>query len=638
MDMNKLRRELDSIKGGMEDINRLLLDTETASEDLVSRLAALGTIGNKKGIIRSIVTRATAGIPSVYQLMQQLSSMLLVFKYISVARNEDLKEEQKMIDTLENRSKVQKRIYKLNQALAGGHLSALEKEKFYNDASIKHMMRTMSFQEALTATSKKFLGVKQKVEKIDDKVFKRARKQFVRDNYGTKGLTGGSLTGKAAILMADDQTEKLKLRKKGLKEELTAEERRRGAGIYQLNNAETESEKREAKANLSIIEARMEAFSDAIENVTEEIQVSAGNAEGLIRGSKRKGFRVSGKRGNRTFTDLTPHEKFMQKVEKIKLVLMTKLRGIQAGLKMFFNKGNMKMLGNAIKLGASFLGKALFIIMALGLLVFALHKMNFFATVKDIFDKIGEFYKPFREIFTGALGWLMEGVPLLITGVLGLISGLFGGDGEKVWVSLKKIGEGLLKTVVGLLGVVILGAINIGMTLLTGLVSLVAGYMVSSVMTGIEALKNILTGVKGTGTGMLSGAVIGGIGGAIVGGAVGAMTLTPFGIIAGAKVGGTLGATAGASIGAANPMASGGTNLLGGNYLVGDNGPEIISLPGGSSITNNTNTRSAMGNTINVHVNGRVGASDQELNEIARKIGSKINIEMNRFNSRGFRA
>jgi hypothetical protein len=116
------------------------------------------------------------------------------------------------------------------------------------------------------------------------------------------------------------------------------------------------------------------------------------------------------------------------------------------------------------------------------------------------------------------------------------------------------------------------------------------------------------------------------------------MTLTPFGIIAGAKVGGTLGATAGASIGAANPMASGGTNLLGGNYLVGDNGPEIISLPGGSSITNNTNTRSAMGNTINVHVNGRVGASDQELNEIARKIGSKINIEMNRFNSRGFRA
>jgi hypothetical protein len=217
MDMNKLRRELDSIKGGMEDINRLLLDTEAASDDLVSRLAALGTIGNKKGIVRSIVTRATAGIPSIYQLMQQLSSMLLVFKYISVARNEDLKEEQKMIETLENRSKVQKRIYKLNQALAGGHLSALEKEKFYNDASIKHMMRTMSFQEALTATSKKFLTVKKKVEKIDDKVFKRARKDFVRNNYGTRGLTGGSLTGKAAILMADDEITGMEGRLENLK-------------------------------------------------------------------------------------------------------------------------------------------------------------------------------------------------------------------------------------------------------------------------------------------------------------------------------------------------------------------------------------------------------------------------------------
>jgi hypothetical protein len=97
------------------------------------------------------------------------------------------------------------------------------------------------------------------------------------------------------------------------------------------------------------------------------------------------------------------------------------------------------------------------------------------------------------------------------------------------------------------------------------------------------------------------------------------------------------GILAGGAIGAANPMASGGTNLLGGNYLVGDNGPEIISLPGGSSITNNTNTRSAMGTTINVHVNGRVGASDQELNQLADKIGQKISMRMNRFSPTGMR-
>ena len=633
MDMNKLRRELDSIKGGMEDINRLLLDTESASEDLVSRLASLGTISNKKGIVRSILTRASAGIPSVYQLMQQLSSMLLVFKYISVARNEDLKEEQKMIDTLENRSRVQKRIYKLNQALAGGHLSALEKEKFYNDASIKHMMRTMSFQEALTATSKKFLGVKQKVEKIDDKVFKRARKQYVRDNYGTKGLTGGSLTNKAAILMADEQTQKLKLRKKGLKEDLTTEKKRRDAGIYQLNIAESESERRDARANLSIIESRLEAFSDAISNVTEEIQISADNAEGLVRGGKSKGFRVSGKRGSRSFEDLTPHEKFIQRVEKIKLIANKRFNRLKGGFDMFFNKGNMKMLWNAVKMGASFLGKALLAITLVGLLVFALHKMNFFKTAKDLFDKYMEFTKPLRDIFTGALGWLMEGVPLLITGVLGLISGLFGGDGEKIWESLGKIWEGTYKTFLGLIGVIVLGVVNTMIAWVSLLAASLWGLILSTGNTIVEAVVNLKNNTKDAIKSSLTGAAIGG---ALVTGGVALSSTgvgTPLGV---ALIGGGL--LAGGTIGAANPMASGGTNLLGGNYLVGDNGPEIISLPGGSSITNNTNTRSAMGNTINVHVNGRVGASDQELNEIARKIGSKINIEMNRFNSRGFRA
>jgi hypothetical protein len=46
----------------------------------------------------------------------------------------------------------------------------------------------------------------------------------------------------------------------------------------------------------------------------------------------------------------------MQKVEKIKLVFISKLRSVQAGIRMFFNKGNMKMLGNAIKMGGFVFG------------------------------------------------------------------------------------------------------------------------------------------------------------------------------------------------------------------------------------------------------------------------------------------
>ena len=44
----------------------------------------------------------------------------------------------------------------------------------------------------------------------------------------------------------------------------------------------------------------------------------------------------------------------------------------------------------------------------------------------------------------------------------------------------------------------------------------------------------------------------------------------------------------------------------------------------------NANSRGMGGNTINVHVNGRVGASDAEIRDIANKVAREINIRMNR--------
>jgi hypothetical protein len=44
-----------------------------------------------------------------------------------------------------------------------------------------------------------------------------------------------------------------------------------------------------------------------------------------------------------------------------------------------------------------------------------------------------------------------------------------------------------------------------------------------------------------------------------------------------------------------------------------------------------------MGNTINVHVNGRLGASDTELRDIAQKVGRMVNMELNRNTSSSLR-
>ena len=133
---------------------------------------------------------------------------------------------------------------------------------------------------------------------------------------------------------------------------------------------------------------------------------------------------------------------------------------------------------------------------------------------------------------------------------------------------------------------------------------------------------------KGTGTlmGAFKGAAIGGVAGG------------PLGLIAGALIGGGLGYIGGAGVSSALGLASGGRVNQGGNILVGEAGPEIVSLPTNSFVTPAVQSRAMMGNNITVQVNGRVGASDSELNEIARKIGQKINREMNKYGSSGYRA
>jgi hypothetical protein len=105
-------------------------------------------------------------------------------------------------------------------------------------------------------------------------------------------------------------------------------------------------------------------------------------------------------------------------------------------------------------------------------------------------------------------------------------------------------------------------------------------------------------------------------------------------------VGGPPGAAIGATLGAgiAGSMATGGITPFGGNYLIGERGPEILSLPRGAKVTPNHQIRGSGGNTIHVHVSGRVGASDQEIRDIARKVGAQISREINRTTTSGMRA
>mgnify|MGYP003644334567 CR=1 FL=1 len=80
-------------------------------------------------------------------------------------------------------------------------------------------------------------------------------------------------------------------------------------------------------------------------------------------------------------------------------------------------------------------------------------------------------------------------------------------------------------------------------------------------------------------------------------------------------------------------FADGGPVNRTGSYLVGERGPEIVTMQGGSYVTPNHQLGGST--TINVSVNGRIGASDQELNELANKLSSIINQKMQRTGSTG---
>jgi len=76
--------------------------------------------------------------------------------------------------------------------------------------------------------------------------------------------------------------------------------------------------------------------------------------------------------------------------------------------------------------------------------------------------------------------------------------------------------------------------------------------------------------------------------------------------------------------------ANGGVVGSGELTLVGERGPELVRLPSGARVHSNAESRRMAGSNIHVHVNGRVGASDAEIRDIANKVAREINLKMNR--------
>jgi len=499
-------------------------------------------------------------------------------------------------------------------------------------------MRTMSLTEALSITQKRFRGVQETARKADAKILSKSRRQYVRDNFrgqsyfnrvpfmgGTptsgQSMFGGNLEAKAGIMMADAEVETLTKRRIGMVGERNETQRQYGKTLTKLKNADDEKEKRLLKRQLDMMEEELQVRNDRIESIKEDLSIAREDRDAQIKAGKDK-FTTKGSGMGRTFKDLGFFEKKQLQYQKFRKRVDDKLKSVRKGLGTFFSRGNIGLMLNTLKATFAFMGYALLAILGIGLIVYTMKKTG-------IWDKIAEFIKVKWPEFRYFFEVMWEGIKIMasgfwdyIKGIWKLVKGLFTGDNKLIKEGLGLILKGVGKMLGG------------AMVFIGGFVGLYVKFLATAFFLGVDILKAAFESIKKKTGKVAKGALVGAAGvGLVLGGL--ALAGTGVGVAPGLAM---VAAGAGMGAGIGNQMVSGGTVLSGGNFLVGENGPELVTLPGGTSVTNNTNTRSSLGPTINVHVNGRVGASDQELNEIARKIGNKINIEMNRFNSRGYRA
>lgn len=297
----------------------------------------------------------------------------------------------------------------------------------------------------------------------------------------------------------------------------------------------------------------------------------------------------------------------------------------------------LRVAGMALSVFGFFIG-SMFMIAGL---VYLLHVSGFFTNTLKFFDKFQKVI-PVAEIFLEGVFDFFGGLFDIVSGLFGILIALFTGDSEGLMDSLKKIGEGILFKLLPGIGKLFL---SIGMTLVGLVISSIAG-IIGDVMGSASSVGGKIGGFVGMAGGTIMGAKTGaalgsmfGPAGTIIGGLAGAAL--------GSQAGGHLGVMLGDGVakmfsgddatGIAGMFADGGTTSRTGTYLVGEKGPELVSLPGNTRVYNNTDTSRMMSPTININVTGRVGATETELNDIARKIGQKINTQMNRYNSSGLR-
>ena len=262
------------------------------------------------------------------------------------------------------------------------------------------------------------------------------------------------------------------------------------------------------------------------------------------------------------------------------------------------------------------IGKALLLITLLGIILWGLKQSGLLNTIKDT----AIWFKNYLvDVVWPMLQIAWNGVKDMFKGIWNL----FSGEGKFI-DNIELIIGGFFKLAVGSFFAI---AFTLWGVVWAGVKLVFQGLMDTLKIWRDEGWDGLGKGLKQLGKWVTSILMLLSVGvaiWAII--AAGVSVLTAGAALAGAAL---IIGTVGAGI---DKFASGGISP-GGMALVGERGPEFVNLPRGARVHSNAESRKMAGNNITINVNGRVGASDTELRDIARKVGRLVSQEINRTTS-----
>ena len=613
--------KLSDMRGGLGQLSEMMEATQQVSDTLLTSFRDFATQGSSNTLWNA-VSRFSSGIfPGFWSLQNKIRAVAVYMQYVDKKQKEQIKREAEIAKTITKQSKSRMSAAKTLSILNSDEMTAMEYQQLLEDDYFKSLVARLGKEEAIVKYKMSFN--KQLRESISSEV--KLAKQ-VKENIESNEKYH-NIYKQAGLANRDNLTEILYFTEKVEEKEERLLQLKQQQDSFATKNIQGKlRSSSDSRKKLTDTENQLyEDLEKAIKELTEEI-TSDKVAKGFIEqrsGVKLQSVTMQGGEKVPYGVEITEGEEEKErKDEGIKQLMkdgfIKKFSGISKTVKaigvtlaVMKKQGIMNSIKRFLQPAIMVMGSLLMWITLAGLVVFALYNLGVIDAVVQLWDWFKE-----SEWLDGMIETIMfiwEGVSTFFSGVFDFFAGLFTGDFSKIVDGLEKIAIGMFKMMFGL--------IDLGLDILFGwLAEAFPGlhsFWVNTVKPIFEQIFGDVSSFK------------------YVFGTFAAMAALY--MMAGGGVAGGIAATA-VGIGAYLAYAGGGRVNQDGNILVGEAGPEIVSLPTNSFVTPAVQSRGKMGNNITVNVNGRVGASDAELNDIARKIGQKINRQMNQYGSSGYRA